>query len=243
MSIRIPGLSALKQRCRQRIRVLNHRLEKAYGPQRWSGKDSPLDELIATILSQNTNDRNSGEGFRRLKERFPTWDDVLEAPLTRIASAIRVSGLANIKSRRIKDILRQIKQEQGELSLDFLHDLSVNEARRYLARFKGVGEKTIACVLLFACGKPVFPVDTHVLRTAKRLWLIPGQITADRAHEVLQEVVPEDLMYSFHVLLIFHGRRTCHARNPECERCAIEQFCGWRATGRYRDANEGLYED
>jgi endonuclease-3 len=216
------------------IRALNGRLRKAYGPQKWSGKDSPLDELIATILSQNTNDRNSSEAYRRLKERFPRWEDALAAPVRSIAAAIRVSGLANIKSRRIKQILRQIHRERGELSLDFLHDTPMEEARQYLERFKGVGQKTIACVLLFACGKPVFPVDTHVLRVSKRLWLVPGNATAEKAHVLLQEVVPDDLMYSFHVLLILHGRRTCHARNPECGRCVIQRFCGWYLKGRLK---------
>jgi endonuclease-3 len=211
----------------RRIRALNARLETAYGRQPCPGKDSPLDELIATILSQNTNDRNSGEGFRRLKARFPRWEDALAAPVRSLASAIRVSGLANVKSRRIKNILRQIRRERGKLSLDFLHDAPVAEAREYLKRFKGVGQKTIACVLCFACRKPVFPVDTHVLRVSKRLWLVPGKADADKAHERLQGLVPSELTYSFHVLLIFHGRRTCHARNPECGRCAVRTFCGW----------------
>jgi endonuclease-3 len=220
----------------RRIRLLNARLEKAYGPQRWSGKDSPLDELIWTILSQNTNDKNSSEGSRRLKARFPRWEEALAAPVRSIAAAIRVSGLANIKAPRIKNILRQIQQEQGKLSLDFLHDTPVGEAREYLRRFKGVGDKTIACVLLFACGKPAFPVDTHVLRVSKRLWLIPGSATAEKAHLLLQELVPSKLMYSFHILLILHGRRTCRARNPECARCVIQKFCGWYATGRFRES-------
>ncbi len=214
-----------------RIRTLNALLREAYGPQTWSGRDSPLDELVRTILSQNTNDKNSGEGFRRLKARFPHWDDVLAAPTRTIASAIRVSGLSNIKAPRIKDILRQIKQECGTLSLDFLHDAPVEEARRYLLRFKGVGDKTAACVLLFACGRPVFPADTHVLRIAARLGLAPPRATAEKAHLLLGEAVPAKLMYSFHVLLILHGRRTCHARNPQCGRCAIRRFCRRRDGG------------
>jgi endonuclease-3 len=153
-----------------------------------------------------------------------------------IAAAIRVSGLANIKAPRIRNILRQIQEERGELSLDFLHNTPLEEAKAYLRRFKGVGDKTIACVLLFACGKPVFPVDTHVLRVTKRLWLTPGRAGAERAHEFLQDLVPEDLTYSFHVLLIIHGRRTCHARDPECARCMIRESCGWYATGRLRES-------
>ena len=215
---------------------MNARLEKAYGRQKWAGKDSPLDELIWTILSQNTNDKNSGEGFRRLKARFPRWEQALEAPVRSIAAAIRVSGLANIKAPRIRNILRQIQEERGELSLDFLHNTPLEEAKAYLRRFKGVGDKTTACVLLFACGKPVFPVDTHVLRVTKRLWLTPARASAEKAHELLQGMVPEDLTYSFHVLLIIHGRRTCHARGPECGRCVIRRFCGWYATGRLRES-------
>ena len=163
----------------------------------------------------------------------------MAAPVRSIAAAIRVSGLANIKAPRIRNILRQIREECGELSLDFLHHTPVEEAKEYLRQFKGVGDKTIACVLLFACGKPVFPVDTHVLRVSKRLWLTPGKTNAERAHEFLQGVVPRDLTYSFHVLLIIHGRRTCHARSPECPRCAIRRYCGWYATGRLREGEGG----
>ena len=216
------------------VRKVARALAAHYGPQRWDGPGDPLSGLIGTILSQNTNDRNSGEGFRRLKARFPSWEDALAAPVSSIAAAIRVSGLSNIKSRRIKNVLKQIKRDRGTLSLDFLHALPVEQAREYLRRFKGVGEKTIACVLLFACGKPVFPVDTHVLRVSKRLWLAPGRTTAEKAHALLQRVVPDDLMYSFHVLMIFHGRRTCHARNPDCAACVIGTYCGWYSQGRLR---------
>ena len=178
-----------------------------------------------TVLSQNTNDNNSLEGFRRLKRRFPSWTRAAQASAREIADAIRVAGLANVKSVRIKEILRKVKADHGRYTLEPVGKMPVQEARGYLKSLRGVGEKTIACVLLFSFHMPVFPVDTHILRVSKRLELIPENATADQAHEMLQALVPQDLVYPFHLVVIQHGRRTCHARKPACDRCAIAPDC------------------
>lgn len=217
----------------QLVRRMNADLERAYGAPDRIRPMAPLDSLVLTILSQNTNDRNSDEGFRRLRKRFRTWRQVAEAPVSQIASAIKVAGLSNTKAPRIKQILERVRQEQGRYSLDFLRDMDLAEAREYLARFDGVGPKTAACVLLFSCGKPVFPVDTHILRIAKRLGLMDRRITAEEAHCILGKAVPAEIVYSFHVLLIHHGRETCRATDPLCGRCVLRRGC------RYYRGNTG----
>jgi len=214
----------------QRVRRLNALLERAHGPVERRRPRPPLDSLIATILSQNTNNANSSEGFRRLKQKFPTWRQAAEAPTRSIASAIRVSGLSNVKAPRIKSILKRVQKDQGRYSLTVLKTMAPAEAQAYLCRFDGVGPKTAACVLMFSCGMPVFPVDTHVLRISRRLGLIDRGKSAEKAHTILGEVVPEDLVYSFHVLLVYHGRVMCHAGRPACGRCALQRSCKY-----YRD--------
>jgi endonuclease-3 len=185
----------------------------------------PLDELIATILSQNTSDRNSDAAFAELRRRFPDWDAVRRAPVAAIVRAIHSAGLARRKAPRLKAILRQIHRQRGELSLDFLRTLPAAEGLRYLRRFVGVGPKTAACVLLFACGKPVLPVDTHVHRVSRRLGLIGPRTTAEQAHEALARLVPPDRVLEFHIQLIRHGRRTCTARDPRCTDCVLLDGC------------------
>jgi endonuclease III len=208
------------------IRAIVRRLEKAYGSRRWRRRTrSGLDQLVATILSQNTNDANSGEAFRRLRAALPTWEAVRAAPLGRIERAIRVGGLAPTKARRIKKVLDIIQRRHGRLSLEFLARMPLEEARRTLAELPGVGPKTVGCVLMFGFNRPVLPVDTHVHRVSCRLGLIPPKTSAEAAHRLLQAQVPGPLVYSFHVLLIEHGRRTCHARRPECRGCVLADRC------------------
>jgi endonuclease III len=201
------------------------RLRKQYGPVKRGEPLSPLDELIATILSQNTSDRNSDAAFAELRRRFPDWDAVRRAPVAAVVRAIHSAGLARRKAPRIKAILRQIHGQRGELSLDFLRTLPAAEADRYLRRFVGVGPKTAACVLLFACGKPVLPVDTHVHRVSRRLGLIGPRTSAEQAHEALARLVPPDRVLEFHIQLIRHGRRTCTARDPRCTDCVLLDGC------------------
>lgn len=201
------------------------RLRTAYGPVEPPEVGPVLDELVATILSQNTSDANSGAAFDELERRLPNWDAVRRAPVRRIAKAIRQAGLSNSKAPRIKAILQQIYDQRGELSLEFLHDMPAREALEYLVSFSGVGPKTAACVLLFACRKPVLPVDTHVHRVSLRLGLIGPRTSAEKAHEQLAQLVPPRLVLDFHIQLIRHGRRCCTARRPKCEHCPLVDLC------------------
>lgn len=207
------------------IAQICRRLRTAHGPVEPWERLPPLDELIATILSQNTSNQNSDAAWTRLKRRFPTWESVRRAKTTSIAAAIRVAGLSRLKAPRIKAILQQLHRERGVLSLDFLEDLSDREALDYLRRFQGVGPKTAACVLLFALGKPILPVNTQVHRVAKRLGLIGGRTSAEKAHELLARLVPRKLVLDFHVLLIRHGRQTCLPRRPRCTQCVLLDAC------------------
>lgn len=194
-------------------------------------RPDPLDELILTVLSQNTNDRNRDGAYTELRRRFPRWEEVAQAPVPRIAAAIRGGGLAHQKAGRIKEMLRLIKAREGRLELKRVCDLPLSEAMEYLLTMKGVGEKTAACVLLFSCGKPVFPVDTHILRVAKRLKLIEERTTAAAAHQVMGELVPAELVYSLHLNMIEHGRARCHPRKPECTDCCLRTRCRSRGLG------------
>lgn len=209
---------------RERARRIAALLEEMYGvpPVR---REEPLDALISTILSQNTSDVNSGRAFRSLKERFASWDDVRTADVREVADAIRSGGLADIKAARIQRILNRLHRERGYASLDFLAHLDARAAREYLMSLDGVGPKTAACTLLFGCGMPVFPVDTHVLRVARRLGLISGRCGADAAHEAMASVVPPDLVYSLHVNMIAHGRRRCKPQKPRCDGCLLAAEC------------------
>ena len=207
------------------VHWLHERLAAAYPEPRHTSFGSGLDQLIATVLSQHTNDDNSEEAFRRLKRRFPKWAQVSAASETDIADTIRVAGLANVKSVRIKEILARVLADQGRYSLASLSRKSLEEGRKYLLSLPGVGDKTACCVLLFAYNKPAFPVDTHILRVTRRLGLLPPKATADDAHARLAQAVPPRLCHPLHLLIIRHGRDTCHARNPACARCVLRERC------------------
>jgi endonuclease-3 len=208
-----------------RLRRLLRRLERAYGRPRWQPALDPLGELIATILSQSTSDTNSDRAYEALRTAFPTWEEVMHAHPDHLAQAIHSGGLAILKGRRIQEILRAIKADRGRLNLDFLKDVPIPAARAYLAAFPGVGPKTVACVLLFACGHPAFPVDTHVFRITTRLGLLPSGCTAERAHTILEPLIPPAQVYSAHINLIRHGRTTCQARQPACQHCCLRTLC------------------
>ena len=200
-------------------------LDGHYGRVEWNGRRGVLDELVYTILSQNTTARNCDEAFRRLSERFVLWEGVRQARVDEIADAIRPGGLANRKAPRIKAILEAIHERQGSLDLEWIADAPDAEAIDYMLAFDGVGRKTAACVLMFGLGRPVIPVDTHVHRVAMRLGLI-GKVSADDAHDLLQKLVPPEQVYSCHVNLVRHGREVCHARGPECGVCILREECG-----------------
>ncbi len=201
------------------------RLERAYGKRPWKTSGKPIEVLIQTVLSQNTNDTNSGRAMERIREAFPGLDAVADARLATIAAAIRPAGLHRQKARNIRSILRAIRAERGEVTLAHLKRWTTDRAHAYLKGLPGVGPKTAACVLLFSLKRPVLPVDTHVHRVSRRLGLLGAKTSAAAAHQALAGCVPDAKVYAFHVLLIAHGRRTCHARRPACGECALALLC------------------
>jgi endonuclease III len=208
---------------RRRLRRIVDKLATEYGRPVLRPHRAPVAELVLTVLSQNTNDRNRDVAWGRLRERFPSWDAVREAPLEEIEEAIRPGGLAPTKSVRIKEILEAI----GDDDLSRLADVPVEQARAELCALPGVGRKTAACVLLFALGRPDVPVDTHVYRVGTRLGLWPEKAPFDRAHDELSRLCGDDAQFAYetHVLLIRHGRRTCVARAPRCAECPLRRMC------------------
>lgn len=209
------------------VRYIIQNLERVYGIPTNERESDPLDMLVRIILSQATSDTNSDRTFAALKKRFPNWDALLRAREATVAETIRSGGLANQKAAVIKSLLRQILDEHGTLDLGFLHHLPAEEAARYLRQFRGIGPKTIACTLLFACRQEVFPLDTHIFRILRRVGLIPQKCTDARAHEIMNSIVPPGKFYSFHVNLIRHGRSLCRPREPLCERCPIVEYCDY----------------
>jgi len=200
-------------------------LDEAYGRAPQQTSDEPLFELVLTLLSQHTSDLNSGQAMHRLVERFPNWDAVLAAPVSEVEDAIRPGGLAPTKSRRLHALLGEVRERCPDWDLSHLATMPLDEAKTWLTSLPGVGPKTAACVLLFALGRPALPVDTHVERVSKRLGLVPSKMQADRAHDVLEAMTEPGDVYAFHVDLIQHGRRTCHARGPRCGECVLAAKC------------------
>lgn len=201
------------------------RLAPLYGMPVWRPHGDPLTELVLTVLSQNTGDANSGRAFMRLRARFPRWEELLTADLADIEEAIKIGGLGRLKAARLRSLLQEVVRRCGSLDVSFLRELPVGEARAWLEGLPGVGPKTAACVLLFALGKPALPVDTHVHRVAQRLGLVPRGMDAVRAQRRLESIVPPELMYPVHVLLIRHGRRLCRAQRPLCQGCPLLDAC------------------
>jgi endonuclease-3 len=215
-----------------KIKKVHEHLVGEYGHHRWEPHRDPLSELVRTILSQNTSDVNSDRAFSRLWARFPTWEQVLDADVEEIVEAIRPGGLGRIKAPRIKAALEAIREERGDLDLGFLRDLDLREARAWLESLGGVGPKTAACVLLFSLGRPVLPVDTHVLRVSRRLGLIEASTSAEKAHEVLGGMLADGAIYDFHLNMVAHGRRVCLARRPLCDVCVLAPLCDYLHKGR-----------
>ena len=209
----------------ERVAEIERRLDDYFGVIAPEIRNDPIAELVGTILSQNTSDVNSERAYLALRERFPSWEAVLDADDAEIVEAIRAGGLAQVKGPRIKQVLERIADDRGDISLDFLTDLPPAEARAYLLSLPGVGVKTAACVQVFACGQPALPVDTHVHRLATRLGLIPPGTNAERAHDLLEEMVPPERRYSMHVHLIRLGREICKAQRPRCPECPLLEVC------------------
>ncbi len=208
-----------------RALAVHRRLVERYGESPHRPHLEPLAELVSTILSQNTNDRNRDLAFAQLRQRFPTWEAVRDAPPEEVIAAIRPAGLAPSKGPRIQAALRRITEERGTLSLDFLADLPLEQAHAWLTSLQGVGPKTAAIVLLFAFGRPVFPVDTHIHRVSRRLGLIPPTTSREQAHNHLATLFSPETYRTVHLNLIRHGRETCSARRPACNRCLLNDLC------------------
>jgi endonuclease-3 len=200
-------------------------LERKYGIPSDRKVNNPLDILIQTILSQNTNDLNRDRAFQRLKIQFPRWENVLDARMKAVVEAIRPAGLANQKAKRIREILRWIQKHHGKLSLSFLQGMDSDEIKNTIGGLKGIGPKTINCLLLFGMGREAFPVDTHVLRVGKHLGLIPERMNAEKAHQWIAPFIPKGKSLSLHLNLIRFGKAVCKARKPLCDNCFLKDRC------------------
>ncbi len=209
---------------------IHQALLQFYGEPIWRNPLPPVDELVSTILSQNTNDINRDKAFNALRGHFPTWESVRDAPADEVVDSIRVAGLANQKGPRIQQVLRQITSERGGLDLSFLKELPLEEARSWLMKFNGVGPKTAAIVLCFSLGRPAFPVDTHVYRVTGRIGLHPEKMSVEDAHPYLETLFPPATYYAAHLNLIRLGREICHARKPDCANCPVRALCDFYRT-------------
>lgn len=210
---------------RERAQAVYRRLQEVYGLPDWREPLDAMDELVSTILSQNTNDRNRDVAFHALRKALPAWEQVRDAPTEMVIEVIRPAGLANQKGPRIQQVLRQITAERGDLDLAFLKAYSDADALAWLMRFKGVGPKTASIVLQFALGKAAFPVDTHVYRVSGRIGLRPEKIGVEEAHAYLAQAFDPQQYGPGHLNLIRLGREICHARSPQCPACPVNRLC------------------
>lgn len=244
---------------KNRVKEILRLIRRSYGKPTAFKASRPMDEIVRTILSQNTSDSNSLAAFAVLKRNFKSWEGLLNTDTAKLARLIKHAGLANIKAKRIKEALLEIKRREGRLSLGSLKNMGTGEAISYLRSLKGVGPKTAACVLLFSFGKPAMPVDTHIYRVAKRLGLISKELSIEEAHVVLTRLITDDLtlrrgtgegnglaqgqirnlsitnlIYSFHLGIIEHGRKTCKAQNPRCGVCLLYSLCRFKDRALYK---------
>ena len=204
---------------------IHQKLVDHYGQPTWRPHLSPVGELVSTILSQNTNDTNRDIAYEALRERFPTWEEVIDADPEAVIESIRTAGLANQKGPAIQNALQVIREERGRIELDFLKDMNSQQASEWLGKLKGVGPKTAAIVLLFALDMPAFPVDTHVYRVTGRLGIRPEKMTANKAHTYLAEHFLPETYYPVHLNIIRLGREICKARQPQCKICPLREIC------------------
>jgi endonuclease-3 len=229
-------LSSWKRPSRRRVQAIRDRLRLVYGVPLAEPHGHPIAELVLTVLSQSTNDRNRDVAYLALRERFATWEEVRDAPVDEIEEAIRPGGISKVKSARIKSILQAITETAPErshspqvqadpLSLDWLASQPVPDAQGYLTSLPGVGRKTAACVLLFALGMRDVPVDTHVSRVGTRLGLFRPRAPFEEMHDEMLALTPPGEELELHLNLLRHGRRTCYARRPACHDCALQRMC------------------
>ena len=206
-------------------RQVHRRLLETYGEPTWRNPLSPVDELVSTILSQNTNDINRDRAFESLRKRFPTWEEVRDAPQEEVIDAIRIAGIANQKGPRIQAALRTITEERGQIELEFLREMPPDEVHDWLVQMKGVGPKTAAIVMQFSLDMPAFPVDTHIHRVSGRIGLRPQKAGREKTHEILADLFLPATYYSVHLNMIRHGRDVCKAPRPLCEQCDLSDLC------------------
>lgn len=209
----------------ERLRTIMDRLKDEYGVPERAERNDPVDSLITTILSQNTNDTNRDRAKTNLDATYDSFQEILDAETDELTDVIRIAGLGPTKADRIQTFLSMIKDEHGEFTLDHVESMDPEEAKAYLQDFPGVGPKTAAVTLCFVFDMPVMPVDTHVYRLSQRLDLIPHDVGRATAHDLLESVVPDDRIYEFHINLIKHGRRVCTAQNPSCQEGILADYC------------------
>mgnify|MGYP000553529243 CR=1 FL=1 len=209
----------------QKLQEIMDKLKEEYGDPEPASRPDPVDSLIKTILSQNTNDINRDKAKKKLDKTFDSYQEILDADVEEVTEAVRIAGLGPTKAERIQTFLRILKEERGEFSLDHVPEMEKEEAKNYLQEFPGVGPKTAAVTLCFAFDMPVMPVDTHVHRLARRFELIPDNMNRSKAHYILEREVPDERIYEFHINLINHGREVCKARNPKCQESFMSEYC------------------
>ena len=214
-----------RQKTKVSIQCLMDSLDKEYGPFDWEPRYNPADELVFTILSQHTSDINSERAFKTLMENFDSLNDIADAEISQIEKCIKSAGLYRIKAKRIKDVLVRVRAEVGSFDLSFLAEMPLEEAKNWLKRIDGIGPKTAAIILCFSLGMPAMPVDTHIYRVSKRLGYIGPKVTADKAHDILEPMVPPEDVFRFHLYLINHGRKVCKALRPLCHQCTLSWGC------------------
>ena len=219
----------MKKNSVQRAIRIHEALLEAFGKPKWRNPLPAMDELVSTILSQNTNDTNRDRAFNSLRAKFPAWESVRDANPEEVIAAIRMAGLANQKGPRIQQVLRAITKERGSLDLSFLANLPIEDARAWLTKFNGVGPKTAAIILCFSLGKPAFPVDTHIYRVTGRVGLRPEKMSAEQAHPYLESLLPPETYYAAHLNIIRLGREICNARKPLCPKCPIIKLCDYKS--------------
>ncbi len=208
----------------ERAQAVHQRLLGHFGKPQWDKRDA-LDELILTVLSQNTNDRNRDLAYEAMRKRYPSWDDVMVADEAELIDTVRVAGLANQKAPRIQEILRIIDKQEGSLTLSFLEMMPAKDVQDWLLSLKGVGLKTASIVMVFSLGMPAFPVDTHVYRVSGRVGLRDKEISVEKAHSALQDCYTPEQYGDAHLLLIYLGREICAARKPACPQCPVRDVC------------------
>ena len=214
-----------RQKSKLSTQCLMNSLDKEYGPFNWEPRYNPADELVFTILSQHTSDINSERAFKILMENFDSLNDIADAEISQIEKCIKSAGLYRIKAKRIKDVLMWVRAEVGSFDLSFLSEMPLEDAKNWLKRIDCIGPKTAAIILCFSLGMPAMPVDTHIYRVSKRLGYIGPKVSADKAHDILEPMVPPEDVFRFHLYLINHGRKVCKALRPLCHQCTISWGC------------------